>query len=98
MESLTKAAGSWGASTTLPSNQIKEKDGPTELTSFFKFTREVLNLAAAKGTLAIAQSDLLESEKEAGLKALTVHRPDATLLDYLRQARRNLRESDLPSA
>ena len=80
-----------GARTTLPSGQIKEKDGPDQRTDFFRFVRATLVLTIEKGSAAIQQADLSEAQKEEALTVLRqANKRDGSLLEYMRRARKNL--------
>jgi hypothetical protein len=90
-ESLFHVARLCGARTTLPSGQIKERNGPTKRTKFFDFARATLELTIKKGCVAIKQADLSEAEKGAALKVLgRANKTDSALLEVLRNARKNV--------
>jgi len=85
-----------GARTTLPSGQIKEKDGPDQRSDFFRFVRATLELTIEKGVRAIQQTDLSEAQKERALTVLRgANKTDGGLLEYMRRARKNVARAKL---
>jgi hypothetical protein len=91
VEALYPVARLCGARITLPSGQIKERDGPDQRTDFFKFVRATLELTIQKGCTAIQQADLSEAEKEEALKILRqASKRDGGLLEDLRRAKKSV--------
>jgi hypothetical protein len=91
VEALFQVARDCGARTTLPSGQIKEREGPDQRTDFFRFVRATLELTIQKGCAAIQQADLSETQKEAALKVLRqANKTDGGLLEDLRRARKKV--------
>jgi hypothetical protein len=76
---------------TLPSNESVVQHGSKKSTSFFRFVREALNIAGAKGAAAIKATHLTDDEKTRAqhILGLYVKKSDWALLDQLRKVRKS---------
>ena len=96
LRSVEKAAKLSEGQTTLPSDQIRETDGPEKSTALFDFGRECLKIAVRNGRAAIHTASLSDSERADAEKVLShldsytieTRKSKGALLSRWRDARR----------